>query len=233
MENLFKKLGIYDLMGVMIPGVIVTLYYAYTFSSEFGDLCDKLKLDDNLYKMLLLVIISYFMGVVLHEIGTYFIEILHNFFRTDLDIKDIKDDKISLNPFGNVRYNFKNEIAGAFNGNENYKHYVFEEIYSQIKYGNRDRTLVDKFLSIYGLARGIFVGFFLHIFVYFFYCIWNCESIDCCIILIDVVGAAIFFIRTYRYFYSWVKNVRIRYHIGEKEMSSSTKQTAGSEDDNK
>ncbi len=70
MKSLFDKLGIYDFLGFIIPGLLGILaaqvLYKDIFHTPF-----PLQLDDGFINSVIFIAISYFVGIIMHEISQF------------------------------------------------------------------------------------------------------------------------------------------------------------------
>lgn len=96
---------------------------------------------------------------------------------------------------------------------------TFEKAISTIKFKNLPSlSQVDKYHSIYALARSLSLTFLLHLFASLFFVYYPHNTADYSFTIsfwyyiCDCVLAFLFILRAYRYFYSWVKSVYIQYH---------------------
>ncbi len=219
MDKVFEKFGIYDFMGIWGPGALMVTYYGFTlknllrwFYNNF-EMCD-LHISKNQLLIIAYTAIAYLSGIILHEIGKIVADIF-SFFDTQKAFEKISSCDLSkkswIHPLKNIKY----ECKCAFTANEINVKVNFEKAVSLLKYHDKISTKrIDTYHSVYALARSLFLSFFFHIIcsIVNFY-IGNMKSTLWLLpIIIDVFLCILFFIRTYRYFHSWVKNVYIQYH---------------------
>mgnify|MGYP000985475016 FL=1 len=70
MKSLFDKLGIYDFLGFIIPGLLGILSAQVAYKDIFH-LPFPLKLDDGFINSFIFIAISYFIGIIMHEISEF------------------------------------------------------------------------------------------------------------------------------------------------------------------
>jgi len=70
MKSLFDKLGIYDFLGFIIPGLLGILSAQVVYKDIFH-LPFPLKLDDGFINSFIFIAISYFIGIIMHEISEF------------------------------------------------------------------------------------------------------------------------------------------------------------------
>lgn len=79
MKSILDKLGLYDLLGYLIPGfmgfIAIKIIYEKVFNFSF-----PFKLKDNLIDSVVFVIAIYFIGVIFHEISNFIQDKLLKFF---------------------------------------------------------------------------------------------------------------------------------------------------------
>ena len=72
MNMIFEKFGIFDFLGIMGPGLISTIYYYISYSlvcSEQALFQKAIESDAYFLVAVAFLLISYFFGVIIHEIG--------------------------------------------------------------------------------------------------------------------------------------------------------------------
>lgn len=70
MKSLFDKLGIYDLLGYIVPGLLGILA-AQVIYKDILKLSFPVKLDDGVINSIIFLVISYFIGVIMHEVSQF------------------------------------------------------------------------------------------------------------------------------------------------------------------
>lgn len=70
MKSLFDKLGLYDYLGFIIPGLLGVLAAQVLYNDIF-QLPFPLKIHDGFVDSIIFVAISYFIGVIMHEISQF------------------------------------------------------------------------------------------------------------------------------------------------------------------
>lgn len=70
MKSIFDKLGLYDFLGFIIPGFL-GIFAAQVLYADIFHLPFPLKLDDGFINSIVFIAISYFVGVIMHEISQF------------------------------------------------------------------------------------------------------------------------------------------------------------------
>ena len=219
MDKVLEKFGIYDFLGIWGPGALTVTYYVLTMHDCFLSFLNWLGLSIGFLSqkyifILLYTAVSYAVGVILHEVGKIVFGLFPFFHAGYID--KIMQKKMSDHP----KLPHKiiqcecvksiNQNIPAFNAND----IKFEEAISVLKYDNAINTRrVDTYHSVYALARSMFLCFFVHIFMYGIGVHLNgtAKISLFAVIIIDLALALLFYIRAYRYYWSWIKNVIIQY----------------------
>lgn len=212
MDSIFEKFGIYDFVGIWIPGALTVTYYLFTLSSLFTKALksfgiQKIAISKDFLIVILYTAVAFFVGIVLHEIGKILADIVPWFCLSDINTRMYKKD-IQKRPvllLKRIRYEYqqahkKNDIV------KNNQVVDFDKAISSLKYNEKVNTKrIDKYHSIYALSRSLFLCFLIHAIIICFY--WNLF-----LFITDLFLMLLFFVRTYRYFYSWVKDVYLQYY---------------------
>lgn len=220
MDGIFNKLGIYDFMGIWGSGAVMLCYSFLSFLlvSKFDiiSMLQEFNTDYSLLSIFIFCITAYIIGVYLHELGKLFCE----FIGTDFNINHIKDintkmcsccaaksKKPLLHP---IKYR-KHCVFQQLNKLKS--NITLDEAISYLKHKEATK-LIDKYHSIYGFTRGILIGFCFHFLVFVILTIIHHFKLTmACISLFDLFSIYLFYIRTYRYYTTWVKNVFIQYDL--------------------
>lgn len=161
MDNIFEKIGIYDFWGTLVPGFIGITIYNLQNENLF-------KLDSEqsfLYSLVIYVVISYIIGIILHEVGNFVQN--HIVYRNDKEPYDVYllDDCMIFNDIEKELYKKsylkwlnKNSIEQETAKNScrlffNYCDYYIENKSKSAK--------AKKMQALYGMSRSLFVLFFL------------------------------------------------------------------------
>ncbi|ATW26578.1 hypothetical protein [Candidatus Formimonas warabiya] len=159
MDKLIDKLSLYDFFGYIIPGFLGTwalnVFFVETLQVNF-----IFKLDVGFINSVLFVAISYYIGVLLHELSELLQE--HFFkriwkglpserFLVDSDNKYSTEFKASLKKMIESKF-------GLIVGNDNKKSQeAFNLIYSGLQGAGKDEK-AQLFNSLYGMYRNFFAG---------------------------------------------------------------------------
>ena len=223
MDKTLEKFGIYDFMGIWGPGALTVTYYFITLRLIFNSMITVHDTTNYFLtqKQLLIILytaVSYFLGVVFHEVGKLLCDSIE-IFQTEKFIIRIKkcnniEKKKWFTPFKNIKY----EVCTAFNQFglqrifNNLENIGFEKAISTLKYNNEIRTnRIDTYHSVYALSRSLCICFICNILLLFLEAIAFKVKLNLWFVIADILFAALFYIRTYRYFHSWVKNVYLQY----------------------
>lgn len=221
MDKVFEKFGIYDFFGIWGPGAITVTYYYFTLHQfllnifeEFG--IAQINLSQGQRIIILYSVGAYLAGVILHEIGKLIADVLPWFNINTVNErirKKVYKKKPCLNPWAIIKYNY--QYSCRQNNIDFEKGSYFEKAVNRIKYNkdNISTKRIDKHHSIYALSRSLCLCFLGHIVLLLasVFLSENHSNINWWWIVIDLCLLMLFFIRTYRYFLSWIKNVYTQY----------------------
>lgn len=207
-------------MGIWGSGVVI-LFYNFLSSllvSNFDiiSMLQEFNADYSLLLIFIFCVTAYIIGIYLHELGKLFCEIIGSNFNVN-QVADIKvkmcqccfseSKKPLLHPIKYRKYCVAQQL------NKLKSDITLDEAISYLKHKEATK-LIDKYHSIYGLTRGIFIGFCLHFSVFAILTIIHHFKLTMvCISLFDIFSIYLFYIRTYRYYMTWVKNVFIQYDL--------------------
>ena len=220
MDSALEKFGIYDLMGIWGAGALAVTYFLFTVWNSVVRTFTLIGISNPIKSELYLLVIlysavAYFAGVLLQELGKIIFGGFY-IFRTESANDLLKNNYV--NPHG-PGWRIRSECITILKNtiSEDLREIInFDEAYSYIKYtkeSNIRRT--DKYHSAYALARSLFLCFVGHAgFQIFSFIKFN----TCCrqmvfFLAVDTLFALIFFVRSYRYFNSWIRNVFIQYVV--------------------
>lgn len=155
MDKVLDKLGIYDLLGVLLSGLIISTFTIVIFIFLNWNL--KIQITDSFQ----FLIISYFVGLVFQELGSKLNcwKILKSVFKTSNDLHICLSRK-EINFFMTTMYEKLNLSLSDDNS--------IVEIYNYCKLflNDSDKTKQDRKKSLSGMARSLSVYFcFLFVFL--------------------------------------------------------------------
>lgn len=216
MNSAFEKFGIYDFMGIWGPGALTVTYYLFTLRASIDVVLSYFDIDLSGIPIKSILIIlytagAYLLGVVLHELGKIIIDAFPCFCLSDINTriyqKDIKRcPKILLLK----RIKYEHQQAHKKYGivvNRDNKAVEFEKAICFLKYDKNVSTRrIDTYHSVYALSRSLCLCFLSHLIIV------SHTTQNLYLLFTDLILVFLFFIRTYRYFHSWVKNVYIQYY---------------------
>lgn len=257
MDSIFNKFGLYDFMGIWGPGAIFVTYFSFTLYRPMHDFLISNGVSNpgfsNLHMVIILyTVIAYVVGVVLHELGRFIADLFNLFRANDIQLTISEDQKSvpSTSGFSKTKKSFKSfgkrlsifkqirlknitKINSIINGNKSCE-VSFETAISTIKFRNLSSLLqVDKHHSIYALARSLSLTFLLHLVVSLFVACHSYKTpnfsyaISPLYYICDCALAFLFFLRAYRYFYSWVKSVYLQYYYITNSKPNNQQEDAG------
>lgn len=161
MNEILDKLGIYDLIGVLLPGICISTFSLCIL--RYFNLEQLISLSDfKISETVSFLIISYFLGVIFQELGSLvFNRMLH---------KNQKYLSSVLHTSKNNTYSLtREEIEGIFyyvgyklNLQNPFLHY--DDVYNYCRFqlsGTDQITKSDKDLSISGMSRSLSLYFFV------------------------------------------------------------------------
>ncbi|MGN0621074.1 MAG: hypothetical protein ACI4I9_04325 [Porcipelethomonas sp.] len=213
MNSVFEKLGIYDFMGIWAPGAITVTYYLFSFYIVVNRIINESGISAKYVHILLFTAVAYILGVIFHEIGKIIVDCIPNFFNAEiytLDYREGNYNKKPKNPFRLIKRDFKRNIDSySIEPKVN-----FEKALATLRNSDSDIGRINTYHSIYALARGCFVGIIFHILTMVILLIAGEVTVKILWWIIpDVLLGTLFFIRSHRYFVSWIKNTYIQYYF--------------------
>lgn len=221
MDKALENFGIFDFMGVWGPGAITVTYFYFTFQSvfkqcmEFFGVADP-KVSEPYYLLILATAVAYVIGVILHELGKFIVE-KFALFDTD-EVKGLAHNpKAKLGGwFCSIKQEYKTTAENEIPESDFYNKINFDEARSYLKYAGKTGTKqIDKYHSICALSRSLSICFAAHAVVELIVGVAN-GPIYISTIIVDGVLAILFWVRTYRYFTSWIRNTLVQYYYCQK-----------------
>lgn len=229
MDKAFDKFGIYDFFGIWIPGALTVTYYLFTLRDFFYHFFELFGIKQNglsgdFLIIILYTAVAYFAGVILHEAGKIIADFTKCFNFSSINSRcnlAISERPKFFHIFKRIKFEYKHTLND--NGINIDTLNSFDKAISCLKFGKNINTKrIDTYHSVYALSRSLCLCFLGHIILYSVYAIWACcgnwsVKPNLWLIIFDIIAIALFFIRTYRYFHTWVKNVYLQY---QHELSS-------------
>lgn len=218
MDKVLEHFGVYDFMGVWGPGALTVTYFYFTMQDFFSNVLFYLtlpKLSEGYALLILYTAVAYVVGIILHEAGKLITERSDRFRFETIKMRVYNGELTSQGPFGRIDKEYKTAIKSVIPEAE-YDSMEFDSAIACIKYeGNIGTKRVDKYHAIYALSRSLTLCFGAHAII-----LWGTAligrgytSATPVMIAFDVIMVGILWIRTYRYFCMWVKNVFLQYHF--------------------
>ncbi len=232
MDKMFEKIGIYDFMGIWGAGTVVCSYFLIiTFiigNINILDIIQGFQADFSLLIIFAFCVISYITGTYLHEIGKRFCELFKNTFEIQ-NIEKVKTKYKPLDVDDESKFFAKllNRIYIVFHPIQYRKYHLIhqtgrlknkelvDEAISYLKH-KESTKIIDRYHSIYGLTRGIWMGFSIHLIVFSTWVLFNLDLVaikHIIILLFDIFSIFLYFVRTHRYYITWIKNISIQYDL--------------------
>lgn len=218
MDKALENFGIYDFMGIWGPGAIIVTYFYFSFYYNFSSSMAffgvaEPQISESYYVLILATAVAYVVGVIFHELGKFVIEHL-KLFETDM-VKGLayNDDANLDGLFGKIKKEYKAIIENEIPNRQFYNRINFNQANAYLKYVSKAGTKrVDKYHSVCALSRSLFLCFFLHAVVALVFAFYQNDNTYYRIMVVDVVFAYLFWVRTYRYYCSWIRNTLVQYY---------------------
>ena len=210
MDNFFGKFGICDFMGVWGPGAMFVLYSMittiYINQVDILSSIENLQCDYSLLIIFAFCLLSYFCGVIFHELGKGISDMIKPF---DLNtIFRLRSKRLLFLKKRLIKFTLSIDENKYTSKNPS----VYDAM-NYIRNNNIDKMArIDKSRSIYGFSRGSAIGIIAHAILLVVYAFaaksWN-SIIGFSII--DLFLCTIFLFRTFRYKYIWIEKAFIVY----------------------
>lgn len=210
MDNIFDKFGVYDLFGMIVPGILISAEFLYLMPEFFANIIKKC--ESGIAGYFLFFVISYTVGIVFHELGTIWDEkagLLRNTFMEDYGENKVISGRLDFEMANILKTKVLqkcelNNLADLTGDNKNYEETKFLYSYcvnfSEI---NGINGKSEKMQSTSEMSRSLFLGSSMCVAAYIFYGMFCMESIDSVFFLklILLIGVSILF---------WLRNIRYR-----------------------
>lgn len=214
MDSIFQNFGIYDFLGVWGPGAITVTYFMFTLHDWIVNVFKVLSIDQmNLSQVYIIIIlytaVAYFIGVILHEVGKIIWNIPFDRLKNKVKFKEYNP----ICPIRKIEEKTVDAITTTIDLDEFYET-SFDKAISYLKYNNNISTKrIDLYHSVYAFSRSMLFSFAIHFFITLFSPLLldpNWLSLIFTLVIDAAIGL-MFYVRAYRYFMSWTKNVYIQY----------------------
>lgn len=227
MSGILDKLGLYDFMGIWGPGVICVTYFNFTLHDLFLKIftafgLSAFEISSQYLLLLLCTVVSYVVGIVLNECGRLVADIFGLFRAESIQSQTIIPEKpCPIHIFKSIRFRYQSAIRDSIPDSE-YHTFNFNTARIHLNYiSNTSQSFTDTLHSIYAMSRSLSLIFMLHGCCSVLF-ILSGASLSLIVPLFDVSIGIIFFYRTYKYYYAWIQNVFIRYHLSRLSSNKST-----------
>jgi len=173
MKSLFDKLGIYDFLGFIIPGFLGILA-AQVIYKDILRISFPMQLNDGFIDSVILVVISYFVGVIMHELSQIvqerLLKRLWGGFPSERFL--LEDDKICSKIEKQSYYDLAKEVFQIEEGeyDKEKSQLVFDRFRTALQLTGKDKWL-QLFNTYYGMYRNFSTGSLVCFITYFIYTI--------------------------------------------------------------
>lgn len=232
MDKVLEHFGIYDFMGVWGPGALTVTYFYFTMQDLFSNFLFYLtlpELSDGYVLLIIYTAVAYIAGIILHEAGKLITERLEKFSFESIKMQVHQGELLGQEPYLRIEQEYKTAIEHSIPDRAEYNRIDFDSAVACIKYGGNTGTKrIDKYHAIYALSRSLTLCFGAHAVMLLAIAMVDsgCTPATPVMAAFDVIMVGILWIRTYRYFCMWVKNVFLQYHfIKLKSTMSGNEQT--------
>lgn len=202
LDSTLNKLGLYQILSVMLSGVIVLLAGMYLdlfflFAGE-SDIVLFSAIESDALKVVVFPATGYFVGIVLQEISA---EIDVKLFQVRDSVKsDFLNVRIFRNPLELEDFKkMSNQILHKSEKNQNFSEneqlYVYFHCKDFLEVRNKDGK-AETFSSLCGMSRNLMVAFPV---LLLWYTVSSVPDVDICKILIFLSLTAIFYERAKKY----------------------------------
>jgi len=168
------------------------------------------------FAIIIFFVLSYFYGIVLHEIGKIVFEHIKQFDNNTERLCE-KPEGSSNNRLNRIELEFTQYIKSI-------RCFIcktdFNYALSKLKYSNCSLKKIDAYHSIYGQSRGLMISFIIHFMCLYLFCFVKMDSIPIStfqvipyIFIFDFLMIILFQVRSYRYYMSWIRNVYYQYYF--------------------
>ena len=221
MDSFIQKFGIFDFLGIWGPGAITVTYFLFTLYDGTSTVLKQLKIDQihlsqGYMIVLLYTAVAYFLGVILHELGKMLWwsspdkiknKIINKEYSIFCPIRKIEEENITAIE-STIEYN-------AFSTTS------FDKAISVLKYNNNINTKrIDLHHSAFAFSRSMFWCFFVHFWTTLLSYVFINPNLCVLIIMcfMDIFIMYILGIRTYRYYFSWIRNCYLQYFVASNNL---------------
>ena len=229
MEEFLKKLEIFDFMGVWIPGATILLYLVLTINYACPSTVEtfqKITFYHSSLLSIVLILAGYLTGIVLHEIGkiikefyidrknrTLSIDTYNRYFETyGIDMSAhirVHQKLIPVMPYYRERKKLYLDIKNIMPDYQDKTLTIYDAM-QYLREKQQDLTRVNKTRSLHGYARSVCIGFVIHLFATIPMMI-VAKRILIMPVVLDLSLMVLFWNRSCRYYFEWIKKVIFQY----------------------
>lgn len=215
-------------MGIWAPGATITLYFALTigyYCPETIEVMQMVSVNSSSVALLAFLIASYLCGVILHEIGKIIKSVHFSLTKKTLSIETYRRlcEKNNDEPSKSRKQNrivfwmpYHRECKQLFFDIQDIMLHYYDEsltIYDAIqtlRERKEDLSRVNKTRSLHGYARSVCLGSAIHLIALIPLGI-EIHRILTGLVITDLLLIALFWNRSCRYYFAWVKKAVIQY----------------------
>ncbi len=157
MDDILSKLGVYDLIGVLYTGIVISV--CSWFLNDLYDIVQFEFVDNGINKTVQLLVVSYFLGLIFQEIGSLMCKKVF-FPRNKLLLMSMKTDKEEWQLSSSELDELEKLVSSKNDQAADDEQLV--SLYNRCKYyhlQNCDTAKIDKDQSISAMSRSLFVYF--------------------------------------------------------------------------
>lgn len=157
MESAFQKIGLYEIVGVLLTGMTAILFGLYLEIPVIN--ADSI--DSDVMKALLFLVASYYTGIILQEISAWVDSLVFRFqddFKSDFLNSRVWKNKLELNDFiriANAILN-KEQDNSVFSKDEQLYVFFYCKDYLEVRGKDWKPTVVE---SLSDMSKGLMVAF--------------------------------------------------------------------------
>ena len=222
MDKALENFGIFDFMGVWGPGAITVTYFYFTMQNnfvtgmKFFDITLP-KVSEPYSLLILFTAVAYVVGVILHELGKFVADALSLFDKATVKGLAYNQDANFAGVFGPIKKEYQAAIVKEIPNEKFYNNTSFDEAYAFLKYASKAGTKrIDKYHSICAFSRSLSICFAIHALVELIVSVVQKHPVNFGMLVLDSFLGLLFWVRTYRYYSSWIRNTLVQYYCCKK-----------------
>lgn len=171
MDNISEKLGLHDFFNVLIGGVVIVIGGIYIYTTLIDDKFYS-QLEVGAKELIFFIIISYVLGIVIQEVGSFFDryvghyrkKALQTFLKRDSDIIDNEEKKHIYRKLGkNILENKEIEFQDEYTTGQCEYIYGYCCYYIEVR---GKHTKIEKMRALYDMSRTLWSSFVMLLLAY-------------------------------------------------------------------